>query len=380
MKVLLLCHEHPPAGGGAGWSAHLLARELAAMGEEVTLLTGRFAGRRRPVGNGYRLIEVGPRGRRASGGHPLGWIAFTLAGAARALTGPWAARVDVSAAFLTLPAGAAAAALRAARRVPYVISLQGGDVPGFYPAEYGRYHRATAPIIRAIWRRAAALVANSHGLRDLALAAGAPDVAVIPNGVDLSLFKPRARRPPGEAVRLLYVGRFARQKGLDDLLRAFAHASEDATRPAVLDLVGDGPERHHLARLVRDMALEGRVRFSPWMPREDLVERYQAADLFVFPSLAEGMPNAAMEAMACGLPVIGTRVAGTEELVQDGVSGLLVPPGDVEGLGKGLATLIEDGPLRQRMGEGARAMAEGFGCDRMAGAYLVVLERARAKI
>ncbi|HEY7677095.1 MAG TPA: glycosyltransferase, partial [Candidatus Methylomirabilis sp.] len=174
MRVAIICHEFPPAGGGAGWAAHQVGRHLSAKGHPVSLITSRHTLRPEPPRDlPYRLIEVGAGQRSASGGTVRVWLEFMLAGSRAALASADVERPDVALAFLTLPAGAVAAVLRARRGVPFMVSLQGGDVPGFFPPQYRRYHLATAWAIRAIWRRAAGLVAPSTGQRDLALRAGA---------------------------------------------------------------------------------------------------------------------------------------------------------------------------------------------------------------
>ncbi len=377
MRLLLLCHEYPPAGGGAGWAAHQIARHLSAQGHAVTLLTARHARRPQPSGDlPYRLVEVGRVQRSASGGSAGAWLDFMRAGSRTALALADAARPDAALAFLTLPAGAGAAALRARRGVPFVVSLRGGDVPGFFPQEYRRYHLATAWAIRAIWRRAAALAANSVGLRALALRAGARAVETIPNGVDLDLFRPRPEGPDPGPVTVLSVGRFAPQKNNAGLLRAAAEAARKVARPFRLELVGDGPERESLAALAAGLGLADRVAFLPWQPREALVGKYQGAHLFALASYEEGMPNVVLEAMASGLPILGTRIGGTDELVADGENGLLVPPGDEAALAGALAALVEDDGLRARMGARSLARARARGWDGAARAYLALLQAA----
>ncbi len=376
MKILLLCHEYPPAGGGAGWAAHQIARHLTAAGHAVTLLTARHALRPAPPPSlPYRLIEVGPRQRSTSGGSWRVWLDFMLAGSRAALSLANVERPDVALAFLTLPAGAVAALLQARRRVPFVISLRGGDVPGFFPPEYRRYHQATAWAIRAIWRRAAGLAANSGGLRNLALRAGARHVSVIPNGVDLDLFRPRADGPAPTPVTVLSVGRFAPQKNNAGLLRAAAEAARKVGRPFRLELVGDGPERQALILLAAELGLADRVSFLPWQPRDALAARYQGAHVFALPSFEEGMPNVVLEAMACGLPILGTRISGTEELVTDGDNGLLVPPGDEAALASALAASVEDDGLRARMGARSLARVAAHRWAHVAAAYSDVLAR-----
>lgn len=377
MRILLLCHEYPPGGGGAGWAAHQIARHLAAAGHGVTLLTARHVLRPSPLPDlPYRLIEVGRRQRSTSGGSWGVWLDFMLAGSRAALALAAAEPPDVSLAFLTLPAGAAAAILRARRGVPFVVSLRGGDVPGFFPREYGRYHRATRWAIRAVWRRAAGLAANSAGLRDLALRAGARQVSVIPNGVDLDLFRPRLDGLAPNPVTILSVGRFAPQKNNAGLLRAAAEAARKVSQPLRLELVGDGPEREALALLATALGLADRIAFLPWQPREALVARYQGAHIFALASFEEGMPNVVLEAMACGLPILGTRIGGTEELVTDGDNGLLVPPGDESALAGALAALVEDGGLRARMGARSLQRATAYGWAPVGAAYAAFLAQA----
>jgi glycogen synthase len=377
MKALLLCHEYPPAGGGAGWAAHQVARHLAAMGHGVTLLTARHTLRPAPPRElPYRLVEVGRPQRSASGGSPRAWLDFMFASSRAALALADADRPDVALAFLTLPAGAAAATLRARRCVPFVVSLRGADVPGFFPGEYRRYHRVAGWAIRAIWRQAASLAANSAGLRDLALRAGARAVTTIPNGVDLDLFCPRPAGPPPEPLTVLSVGRFALQKNHAGLLRAAAEAARKVECPFRIELVGDGPEREPLSALAAGLGLADRVAFLPWQPREAIVARYQAAHLFALASLDEGMPNVVLEAMACGLPILATRTSGTEELVVDRENGLLVPRGDEAALAAALIALVEDEGLRARLGARSHERVATCGWDEAARSYVALLEMA----
>lgn len=163
-------------------------------------------------------------------------------------------------------------------------------------------------------------------------------------------FSGRADR--GRTGRLLFVGRLVPVKGVSLLLEAFAALQEDY-RGARLTLIGDGPER---------TALEGRaaqlgvaVDFAGYRSQDEVASALADSDLFVLPSFAEGVPVVLMEAMASGLPVVTTRIAGIPELVEDGVSGLVLPPGDPAALGGAIAQLLSDPDLRARMGAAGRA-------------------------
>jgi len=191
--------------------------------------------------------------------------------------------------------------------IPYIVSLRGGDVPGFRPYDFWLYHRIAVPFLHIIWHGAAAVVANSKGLRDLATAFDSTvEIEIIPNGVDEARFWMPERR--WSSPRILSVGRIVHQKGLDLALGALAGLKH---LPWDWRIAGDGPDLPHLeARLIHE-GLQERVRFLGWRRADELVQEYQTASMFVFPSRHEGMPNALLEAMASGLPVIASRIAGT---------------------------------------------------------------------
>ena len=140
-------------------------------------------------------------------------------------------------------------------------------------------------------------------------------------------------------------------KGVDVVIRGFARMA--ASSPgALLVLAGDGPERPRLESLARELGVADSVRFMG--VRSDMESVLPAFDLFALCSHSEGFSNAILEAMGMGLPVVATRVGGNIEMVEDGVSGYLVPPGDDPALGERLLALARDPALRRRMGEAGR--------------------------
>ena len=156
---------------------------------------------------------------------------------------------------------------------------------------------------------------------------------------------------------LVFVGRLAAVKGVAMLLRAVAGLAPRYP-DLKLTLIGDGPERNALEALQRDLGLGDRVTFAGPKTQEDVAETLSTADLFVLPSFAEGVPVVLMEAMASGLPVVATRIAGIPELVEDGVSGRLVPPGNLAALSEAIAALLDDPAAARAMGESGRATVE----------------------
>ncbi len=142
-------------------------------------------------------------------------------------------------------------------------------------------------------------------------------------------------------------------KGVPILIEAFANL-RDSHPDAKLILIGDGPERPVIEDRARDLELDNQVTFAGFRNQAEVADALGDADVFALPSFAEGVPVVLMEAMASRVPVVATRVAGVGELVEDGHSGLTVPPGDVASLARALDQLLRDPDLRASLGEAGR--------------------------
>jgi glycosyltransferase involved in cell wall biosynthesis len=207
-------------------------------------------------------------------------------------------------------------------------------------------------------------VVNADAIRRELLAWLPSDrVRVIYNGIDLRPYDeardgPALRReldcPPNACV-VLSVARLVAEKDHATLLTAFRRVAERDER-LHLWIAGDGPLRATLTAQAQRLGLEGRLTFLGF--RADVPRLLAAADLLAIASLREGLPNVALEAMAARRPVVATAVAGTPELVQDGETGLLVPPGAPDAMASALAALIADPVRRRQMGERGRRRVE----------------------
>lgn len=214
-------------------------------------------------------------------------------------------------------------------------------------------------------KRADRLLCLSESIRQEAIACGfRPEQAVLaPNGVDTQRFAPAtpaARAGARAELALaddtfvaLFVGRLVERKSVDVLLRAWAEST--AARRGRLLLVGDGPERARLEAMARELGIADRVHFAG--ERTDTLGFYAAADAFVFPSRREGLPNALLEAMSCGLPSIATRIGGCVDVVTEG-SGILVPADDVGALSAALDLLAGDAARRAQLATAGRRRVE----------------------
>jgi glycosyltransferase involved in cell wall biosynthesis len=203
----------------------------------------------------------------------------------------------------------------------------------------------------------AAMVAciSEHTRRELAALSSRSDhFHVVRLGIDTEAI---AFREPGEnanPLRILNVARMAAPKGHSVLLEGLAGLDV----PFEATLVGDGPERPAIEALSGRLGLGGRVRFTGALPADRTLELYRDADVFCLPSFAEGLPVVLMEAMAAGVPVVASRTSGTPELVEDGVTGLLVEPGRPEQVAQALARIAGDPELRRRLARAARERVE----------------------
>lgn len=367
MRVLLLNYEYPPNGGGAGVATEMLGRSLAARGIRVDVVTAGAADgaetltlRDELAGDEGTLTVHRVKCRRtavhqAGMGDAASYLLAALPVIRRLLE---THRYDVAHFFFSLPTGALLPFLDLGG-VAVVVSLRGSDVPGYDPHNraVSCAHLLLRPLTRWIWRRADRVVAVCDSLGALGLRT-LPTLryAVVHNGVDLERFRPALTRAwRRDRIRCLAVTRLVERKGLRDLIQAFARLERGRFE---LEIVGAGPDEASLHELAAAEGLAGVVRFLGALDRNGVAERYRAADLFTLPSSAEAFGNAFAEALASGLPIVGTDVGGIPELVDHGVNGLLVPPGAPAALADAIRTLADDPDRRREMARRNRARAE----------------------
>lgn len=231
------------------------------------------------------------------------------------------------------------------------------------------FRRSKAPFLLAILLGANRTVCVSFPIARRCLSRApwtARRVRVIPNGVDdtfRTLSRPLARAGPPTVICVAAF--YSPLKGHDHLLRAFALLDEGEAR---LWLVGGGALLPDMQRLAERLGLGDRVTF--WGPRGDVPRLLAESDVFVLPSLSEGCPNALLEAMATGMPVVATSVEGVREIVADRSTGLLVPPGSPDAIRDAIRELARDDELRRRLGMNARRrIEESFRAETVARQY-----------
>ena len=372
MHLLLLNYEFPPLGAGAGNATRMLAREFVALGHQVSVMTTWYPGLP-DVENveGYTVYRVHAWRRRRDRSNIFEMMHYVYLANRAAILLAYSKQVDHTIAFFALPTGLIAWCLYRKFKIPYTLSLRGGDVPGFLPKDLRFHHLLTRPLNRAVWGNAKHIVANSDGLQDLAQKTAGmygKSVLYIPNGVDTDLYHPGEMQKETSRRSLLFVGRLVRQKGVTYIIKALAKlrtAGECEGTMVHLTIVGDGPLRGSLMREAKECGVSDMITWLGWLDREQLSYEYRKHDVFIFPSFEEGMPNALLEAMASGLAVLATEIPGITTIVEAGKEGLLIRSQDL--LDKAIEELCGMPMLHYK--RSARIKAEQFMWSSVARSY-----------
>jgi glycosyltransferase involved in cell wall biosynthesis len=278
-------------------------------------------------------------------------------------------RPDVVHAHWIVPQGIVA--IVAARGVPMVLSTLGGDIYALRGAFWDRVHRM-------VLGRASAVTTMNREMRARLLELGAPPdrTHVLTPGTDLQTIQAAGNGVGTKRGRILVAGRLVEKKGFQVLLEAVRDLRSDSWS---LDVIGDGPLRDRL-----EAAAEGLpVRFLGQVGRRELGHALHEAEVFVVPSVPaasgdqDGVPIVLLDAMAAGCAIVGSRLAGIDEALEDGVNGLLVRPGDAPALARAIDRVLTDETLRVTLGKTASHRAEDWSVDAL-GARFVELIRSAA--
>jgi glycosyltransferase involved in cell wall biosynthesis len=268
-----------------------------------------------------------------------------------------------------IPTGPALVAAARRLKVPSVITLHGGDVyvnvaEGYdFPTRW--YVR---PVLAWTLRHASALTAISEDCKMHALNAGAhePSISVVMNGADLRRFSPapESNAPSEFGARMIFACRqlFPR-KGIRFLIEAVAKLKPKYPDISLI-IAGDGFERPALEELTKTLGVADKTKFLGWVANKELPRYFRGSSVSVIPSLEEGFGIPAAEAMGCEIPVVATDAGGLPEVVENGVTGYVVPKGDAAALAGAIDRLLADDALRSRMGKAGRTRAvERFDWD-----------------
>jgi N-acetyl-alpha-D-glucosaminyl L-malate synthase BshA len=350
MKIGITCY---PTYGGSGVVATELGLELAARGHEVHFISYAVPVRMTEAAERIHFHEVEMLNYPLFD-HPP----YTLALATQMHNVALNESLDVLHVHYAIPHSVSAFLARAmleSRRLPFVTTLHGTDVT------LVGMDRSYLPITRFSIEQSDGVTAISQYLRDTTIREFQPrrEIEVIPNFVNCDVFQPalgRARRAEfakDEEKVIVHLSNFRPVKRVTDVVEIFSRVRRQLR--AKLLLIGDGPDRATAEWLVREKGLAGDVIFMG--KQNQVADLLNVADVMLLPSDLESFGLAALEAMACGVPAVCSRVGGVPEVVTDGVEGFLVPARDVETMAARTIEILSDSELQKKMAGAARRRA-----------------------
>lgn len=372
MKILTLCYEYPPVGGGGGRVAHSVSAALARRGHRVRVQTAWMPGLgKMEICDGvevHRSYAFRRRADRCSVPEMAGYLATSLLPSLRHIR-EW--NPDVVHAHFAVPTGALALACRILTKKPYVLTVHLGDLPGGNPEQTASLFRKLDPLIRPIWKHAGGISASSSFSAGLAASAYGVSPRVILNGLGMQGRKSEASAP-GTPLRLAAVGRFQPQKNFPWLMSTLAGAGF----PWHLTLIGDGEERGEIEDAIRRGGISGRVSLPGWVSEETVRRVLGESDILLMPSLSEGNPIIGIEALKAGAAILGSDAGGLSDLIEDGKNGFRIPL-SVPGLYvQRLGELAADHDQLWRMKKESHALAMRFDIEKIADEFQALLRES----
>jgi glycosyltransferase involved in cell wall biosynthesis len=351
MNIALLSEKYTPDIGGLAISTERYARLLASAGHAVSLFCPS--------------VNLPPSERRV---HTQRNIRVTRFGAYKRVDDTlvdWfelvveqhrSSSFDLLHAYFLPQAGFVAAYAGKYLKVPSVVSIRGNDIERA-PFDPGKFSHVMYAL-----QTADAVTTNASVLKEKAKALVNREITLIPNGIDSELFHPTERNAAlaealgfhnGDKV-IGFVGELRKKKGLVVLINAYAQVTK--TSPATLLIVGDvrSGEDKNLFDELRSSIPGARIVLTGYVSNHDLPSYYSVMDVLVHPSLRDGMPNAVLEAMACGKTVIATKAGGVMDAIDDGKNGRLVSINDITSLSTVIQEVLSDTTIQSKLGAAAR--------------------------
>lgn len=371
MNILLLNYEYPPLGGGAGHAMQNIARNLAELGYNVDIITScsKFSFTK-TYEKGVDIYFV-PSIRK--GIHDCGLrgaLTYLFFAYFRFLFLLRTNKYDMVHYFFSLPTGFLSLLPGKHKKLPYIVSLRGSDVPNYdkYNKKLELLHKLYMPLTKQIWKKAKKVVAVTPSLKQTALQTNPKQsIEVIPNGIDTSIFYPLTHHNnDNNTFRLITVSRLIKRKGIQYILKALSELKDDSI---TLTVIGEGNYEKELKKLSDDLGLSKTVAFLGYCKRESIPQHLRESDVFILLSLAEAFGNVIAEAMSCGLPIIGADQGGIPDLVGK-ENGILVQPENISEIKAAIIKMKNDNAMRLEMSStNAREIMEKYGWNNVAEAY-----------
>jgi len=346
----MLCYEYPPLGGGGAKVVDGLTRELINQGQQVDLVTMGFKDLPNfEHKNTLRVLRVKSARLRTSICTWPEMIIYIFLAMPVIIKLCRQNDYCINHTHFIFPDGILAYLLKKIKKIPYIITAHGSDVPGYNPDRFKILHKLLIPLWRLITSNAEQLIIPSENLNRLVKKVSTNNhTTIIPNGINLNKFSPHKEREN----KILVVTRMFERKGVQYFIQALSGFNHNF----IVNIVGEGPYLKTLKILAAES--KSNINFVGNLDNEsqELRELYETSKIFVFTSEAENFPVVLLEAMIAGLAIITTNDTGCAEVVGDGA--ILVKSKDSSAIKEALIKLIDDPDLCTKLGKIARTRAE----------------------
>lgn len=374
---MILTHEYPPVGGGGGRVAKDIATRMAKEGHTVIILTSAFGDlSTKAVEDDTKILRVWAGRKEAFYASFLSMLMYITSAYCVGLKIIRDEKPDVIHAHFAVPAGAAAWALSKISRIPYIMTVHLGDVPGGTPEKTDNWFRWVYPLTHPIWHGAQKIIAVSNFTRQLAMLHYNSTIQVIPNGVDVKTLRPR-KRIPNEVPRIVFAGRFVHQK---NPLRIIETLYKLRDKPWQCTMIGDGPLFIDVCDRVKKYDMEDRFVFTGWITPEEVLKWFDDSDILFMPSYSEGLPVVGVQALAKGLAIVAGYAGGFVDVIDDGKNGFLVRNEEPDVYVEVLQSLINDSKELEDFQRNSLIKADIFDLDQIVARYLEVIREVTGKL
>ena len=367
MRILMLNYEYPPLGGGASPVTKSLSEELVKLGHSVDVVTMGFKGlKQREEINGVTVYRVPCIRKEQSVCQTHEMLSYCYSAYRFLPKLLQENKYDINHTHFIIPTGFVSYLKR--KKLPYIITSHGSDVPNYNPDRFGLQHKLLNPFWKKIATNAECITSPTVYLKNLILENfDGKDydnkIEVIPNGIDPEYFSPKKKED-----KILVVTRLCERKGVQYVIDAMKDIKNYE-----LVICGDGPYKEQLKQQISKLNVSN-IHLLGYVSYEKLKNEYETSSIFVLPSSAENFPVVLLEAMASGCAIITTNVTGCPEVVGD--TALLVRPKESKEIKDAIIKLMDDDELRTNMGDKARKrVVENFTWKQVAQSYVKMYEK-----
>lgn len=346
MKILTLCYEFPPLGGGGAKVVYGLTSELARLGHEIDVITMGFKDLPKlEVVNGVNIYRAPSIRKKQEICHTEEMVFHIISALPLILRLHKIKSYTLNHTHFIFPDGVLALILKKLTGLPFIITSHGSDVPGYNPDRFKLQHKILSPIWLQVVKNAQQIICPSKSLESLLLAqTNDARISIIPNGIDLNKFCSNFPKK----MRVLVVTRMFKRKRVQDLIKAVGGIDLKFD----INIVGDGPYLETLRQMANNLNTD--IKFWGWLDNDsqELKYLYETSSIFVFTSESENFPINLLEAMSAGLAIITSSNSGCREVVGD--AALLVEPRVPYEISAALKKLETNPQLCQDLGRKAR--------------------------